>query len=101
MRLRQLIPEHFKAECRVLLTLLPENVHHLAVYPDRAVHSAPARAGDGFAHDGLERLGVERAVRHERGERVLAVEQYEVVRTLQLDDVQRSRNQLPDNRGTL
>ena len=43
MRVGQLIPQHFKADCRVLLTCLPQDVHHLTINSDRAIRR-PRRA---------------------------------------------------------
>ena len=50
LRIGQLIPEHFQTDRRLLLTVLPENVHHLAVYSDGAIRSPAARPLDDFTH---------------------------------------------------
>src|SRR5712691_8951636 len=43
LRICQFIPERFKTDRRLLLTVLPESVHHLAIDPDGAVRSLAAR----------------------------------------------------------
>ena len=46
----QLIPEHFKTDGGVVLTRLPQNVDHLAVYTNRAIRSTATRLRDYVAH---------------------------------------------------
>src|SRR2546428_11492144 len=75
----QLIPEHFKTDCGLLLTRLPEKVDHLTINADRAIRSPAARLSNDFTHAVRELPGDGLAVGHERGQGVLRVEQYQVV----------------------
>src|SRR5437667_7295441 len=75
----QLIPEHFKTDGGLLLTALPEKVHHLTIYADRAIGPPAARPSNDFTHAVCELLGDRLAIRHERGQGVLGVEQYQIV----------------------
>lgn len=90
MRVGQLIPEHFKAKCRVPLTCLPQDVHHLTVDSDRAIGSTSTRSRDYVAHGLVELPSVGFAVRHERGEGVLGIEQNQIIRSHELRDIQGS-----------
>src|SRR5882762_4521002 len=58
LRICQLIPERFKTDRRLLLTVLPEHVHHLAIDADGAIRSLAARRLDDVAHAFPECLGL-------------------------------------------
>src|SRR5205814_9182361 len=74
LRIRQLIPEHFKMDGRFLLTVFPQNVDHLTVDPGDAIRLSPARPVYDLTHAVPEPRGIGPAVCHEQGEMLLRIE---------------------------
>lgn len=74
----QLIPEQFKTDGSIALPLLPEDVDDLAEHANRAIGAVTADALNRTTDLCSELLCVRLAIHHERGQRVLPVEQYEV-----------------------
>ncbi|PYR34535.1 MAG: hypothetical protein DMF93_23315 [Acidobacteria bacterium] len=94
---RQQVPQHLETNRRILLSLFPEHVDHLAVDSQRAIRASAARLVQDLAHRRLESRRVWRSVGHERRQHIVRVEQQEMARSLQLHDVQFLGDQLPQD----
>ena len=82
------------------LVLLPEHVNHLAVRANRCAHTAAERLGDDVADVTLEADLVGLIVAHERGKRVVGVEDDQVADMLRALDVDEACGEMfEDGRG--
>ena len=81
-----------------LMPSSPEDIHHFAIRADRRRPSA-GELLEGAGRSGLEEIGIGLPVGHERGERLVRVEQQQVAFRLERLDVEGRRNQIRDDVG--
>ena len=101
VRHRQLVPQHLEAHGRDGVTVLPEQIDHLAVRANRAVGAPTADFFNRCRHAVFEPLPVGHAVHHERGHGFAGVQQEEVARRLHSVDVEMAGAQFLHDGGAV
>jgi hypothetical protein len=81
VRSSQLIPQYFEPDRRMAFPALPEDVDHLSEDANGTIDSATIHSVNQLAYPIPEFASVRLAVDHECGQRLLGVEQHEIICT--------------------